>query len=148
MKNKNETQLNRKKKHHTGWIIVLVIVALLGISGGIGWSYVSKEHHEVRSLTLDHVDFGALKDGVYTGEYDGMYQWRTNTVQVTVSGGLVTDIKLLSAGFKYDDMTKPDALYDKVIKKQSLQVDTISGATLTSKGYLQAIENALLQAEK
>jgi uncharacterized protein with FMN-binding domain len=28
-----------------------------------------------------------------------------------------------------------------------LQVDTISGATLTSKAYLQCIENALIQAQ-
>jgi major membrane immunogen (membrane-anchored lipoprotein) len=31
----------------------------------------------------------------------------------------------------------------RVIREQSLQVDTISGATLTSKAFLKAIENAL-----
>ncbi len=35
----------------------------------------------------------------------------------------------------------------RVIQHQSLQVDTISGATLTANGYLMAIENALLKAE-
>jgi uncharacterized protein with FMN-binding domain len=34
-----------------------------------------------------------------------------------------------------------------VIQAQSLQVDTINSATLTSKAYLQAIENALVQAQ-
>jgi uncharacterized protein with FMN-binding domain len=38
-------------------------------------------------------------------------------------------------------------LYERVIQSQSLQVDTISGATLTSKAYLQCVENALLQAQ-
>jgi uncharacterized protein with FMN-binding domain len=38
-------------------------------------------------------------------------------------------------------------LYDRVVQAQSLQVDTISGATLTSKAWLQAVENALLQAQ-
>jgi uncharacterized protein with FMN-binding domain len=38
-------------------------------------------------------------------------------------------------------------LYSRVIAQQSLQVDTISGATLTSKAYLQAVENALVQAQ-
>jgi uncharacterized protein with FMN-binding domain len=38
-------------------------------------------------------------------------------------------------------------LYDRVIAAQSLQVDTISGATLTSKGWLQCVENALVQAQ-
>lgn len=129
-----------------GWIIAIAIVALLGIGGWFGMSYVFKEHREVRALPLNLVDFSELKDGVYTGEYEGMYKWRTNTVEVTVSGGKVTDIKLLSAGFSYDDMTKPDTLYDQIISQQTLQVDVISGATLTSKGYLQAVENALIQA--
>ncbi len=38
-------------------------------------------------------------------------------------------------------------LNDRVIESQSLQVDTISGATLSSKAYLQAVENALLTAQ-
>ena len=38
-------------------------------------------------------------------------------------------------------------LFDEVIKSQSLQVDVISGATLTSKAHLKAVENALEQAE-
>lgn len=131
-----------------GWIIAVAIVAVLGIGAGVGMSYVNKEHREVRNLPLNLADFSKLKDGVYTGKYDGMYNWRTNTVEVTVSGGKVTGIKLLSAGFKYDNMTKPDTLYNQIIEKQTLQVDVISGATLTSKGYLQAVENALIKAEK
>jgi uncharacterized protein with FMN-binding domain len=43
--------------------------------------------------------------------------------------------------------TDHETLYDRVIQAQSLQVDTISGATLTSKAYLQAVENALIQAQ-
>jgi uncharacterized protein with FMN-binding domain len=38
-------------------------------------------------------------------------------------------------------------LYDRVIESQSLQADTVSGATLTSNSYLQAIENALVNAQ-
>jgi uncharacterized protein with FMN-binding domain len=38
-------------------------------------------------------------------------------------------------------------LFRHVIESQSLQVDVISGATLTSKAHLKALENALEQAE-
>lgn len=38
-------------------------------------------------------------------------------------------------------------LFDEVIKSQTLQVDVISGATLTSKAHLKALEDALKQAE-
>jgi uncharacterized protein with FMN-binding domain len=43
--------------------------------------------------------------------------------------------------------TQAEVLYERVIQAQSLQVDTISSATLTSKAYLKAVENALLQAQ-
>ncbi len=132
-----------------GWIIALAIVVVLGAGGLVGWSYIAREHKQTMSLPLDAVDFGSLKDGVYVGSYEGgMYKWRENTVEVTVSSGKVTDIKLLEAKFEYNETEKLDALYGRVIDRQTLQVDAISGATLTSKGFLQAVENALLQAEQ
>ncbi len=131
-----------------GWVIALIAVAVLGIGGWIGMSYVFREHKEIRALPLNLVDFDALKDGVYTGEYEGgMYKWRQNTVKVTVSDGKVTGIEQVGAGFTYNEPDKLQSLYDRVIREQSLQVDVISGATLTSKGYLQAVENALLKAK-
>ena len=62
--------------------------------------------------------------------------------------GRVTDIKSVSAGYEYKDTDKLRALFDRVIDRQSLKVDTISGATLTANGYLMAVENALLKAAK
>lgn len=142
----NQTKRKRRK---TGWLIVLIVAVALGIGGGLSLQDVFKEHNEIRSLPLNAVDFTRLKDGVYIGEYEGgMYKWRENKVQVTVTDGKVSDIKLLSAVFKAEGTTDPEPLYDRVIKNQSLQVDAISGATITSKGYLQAVENALLQAEE
>lgn len=130
-----------------GWIIALSIVMVLGIGASVGMSRVFREHREIKSLPLNRVDFSRLKDGVYIGAYEGgMYKWRENKVQVTVSGGKVADIKLLEASFNSTGTTDPAPLYDRVIDRQSLQVDVISGATVTSKGYLQAVENALLQA--
>ncbi len=149
MKKQNELITKGKgKRKLSGWIIILLIVAVLGIGGAIGWSFLSKEHKEAINLPIRAVDFNNLKDGTYLGEYEGgMYKWRNNEVQVTVSSGKVTDIKLL----KNKENLKPEftnKLYDRVIKAQSLQVDTISGATLTSKAYLKSVENALDKAEK
>ena len=38
-------------------------------------------------------------------------------------------------------------IFDDVQKSKSLQVDVISGATLTSKVHLKALEDALKQAQ-
>jgi uncharacterized protein with FMN-binding domain len=131
-----------------GWLIGLGIAAGLGIAGGIGWSKLQKEHAEARSLPLDRVDFSKLKDGVYRGAYaGGMYKWRVNECQVTVADGKVSAIDLVSSPDPKARAQFTDMLYERVIEDQSLQVDTISGATLTSKGYLQCVENALLPAQ-
>lgn len=135
-----------------GWIIALVVLAVLCF--GVGavfcapWSPLKKEHAEAASLPLDGVDFSRLADGVYVGEYEGgMYKWRTNKVQVTVSGGKVTGIQVL----EHKENQKPEfleQLYSRVIEAQSLDVDVVSGATLTSKAYLKGVERALVQAKE
>lgn len=132
-----------------GWIIAITIVGGLGIAGGIGWSKLAREHREARSLPLNAVDFSKLNDGTYRGFYEGgMYKWRANECQVHVESGKVTGIQLVNTRFPSDKNTDHLALYDRVVQAQTLQVDTISGATLTSKAYLQAVENALLQAQR
>lgn len=132
-----------------GWIIAFVVVVGLAIAGVIGWSKLQKEHQEARSLSLNRVNFSKLKDGTYHGAYEGgMYQWRVNECDVTVKNGKVTDIQLTGSNDPGGKNTQHKELYDRVIKAQSLQVDTITQATLTSKAYLQAIENALVQAQK
>ena len=132
-----------------GWIITLIILSVLGIGGRVGWSYLSKEHREAAGLPLNAVDFGKLQDGTYRGAYaGGMYRWRANECAVAVSSGKVTDIQLVNSKDPGAENTQYRVLYERVIQAQSLQVDTISGATLTSKAYLQAVENALLQAQR
>jgi uncharacterized protein with FMN-binding domain len=133
----------------TGWVIAFIVVAGLGIAGGIGWSKLSQEHREARALPLDAVDFSKLDDGIYHGAYaGGMYKWRVNACDVTVTDGKVRDIQLVVSQDPGGKNTQHEALYERVIAAQSLQVDTISGATLTSKAYLQCVENALVLAQR
>jgi len=131
-----------------GWIIAIVVVAAAAIGGGIGWSKLMKEHREARSLPLNAVDFSRLSDGTYHGRYEGgMYRWRANECDVTVKDGKVSSIQLTVSQDPGGKNTLHEELFGRVIQAQTLQVDTISSATLTSKAYLQAVENALLQAQ-
>jgi uncharacterized protein with FMN-binding domain len=134
------------KRKMIGWIILLVVLTAAGIPAGIGISKLNKEHAEARNVSLDGVNFNHLTDGEYTGTYaGGMYKWRANTVKVVVSGGKLVEIDPIS-GIQDQGNGSTKMLYDRVIENQSLMVDTISGATLTSKGYLKAVEIALQQA--
>jgi uncharacterized protein with FMN-binding domain len=141
------------KRKMVGWIIAIVIV--VAVAFGVGamfcapWSPLKKEHEEAANVPIAAVDFSGLQDGTYTGEYaGGMYKWRENKVQVTVSSGKVTDIKVLEDANKKETVPERDATYAKVLEAQSLQVDVVSGATLTCKAYLKGIEDAVLKAEK
>jgi uncharacterized protein with FMN-binding domain len=129
-------------------VALLVFLVLLAVGGGIGWSFVAKEYREAASLPLNAVDFDALDDGTYHGVYaGGMYGWRYNECDVTVMGGKVSDIQLTHSADPGAENANAEIVYERVIQTQSLNVDTISGATLTSKGYLKAVENALVQAQ-
>lgn len=141
---------DKKKRKGTGCLIgFLALVVLVAVGGGVGWSLISKEHREAANLSLDAVNFNQLDDGTYHGVYPGgMYRWRANECDVTVTNGKVTSIQLAASTDPGSENTDAQMLYDRVIQAQSLQVDTISGATLTSKAYLKAVENALLQAQQ
>jgi uncharacterized protein with FMN-binding domain len=133
----------------TGIIVALVIAVSLGVGGGMGWSRVSKEHAEAGNVQIADVNFATLRSGTYEGTYEGgMYKWRAATVQVFVDSGKVKNITLLRSSDPGKKNTNQALLFDRVVQSQSLQVDVISGATLTSKAYLKSVENALVKAQK
>ena len=85
---------------------------------------------------------GAFTDGVFTGSSNG-YGGEI-TVQVTVENGQITDISILSAPGETDPyFSLAQSLLDTVKQRQTWEVDTVSGATYSSRGILGAIRNAL-----
>ena len=81
-------------------------------------------------------------DGVYTGSsrgYGGDIK-----VQVTVAGGKITDIQILSAaGETSEFLSQARKVIDRVLQAQTWEVDAVSGATYSSRGILGAIRNAI-----
>lgn len=145
----DEIKKAKKKRKLIGCLVVpSVILLILIIAGGVGWALLMKEHREAANLPLNAINFSKLSDGNYHGAYaGGMYKWRQNECNVTVLNGAVLDIQLLSTTDPARQNMDYEELYARVIKAQSLKVDTITSATLTSKAYLQCIENALIQAQ-
>lgn len=129
-------------------IAIIVFVTLVALGAGGALLFTAGERREAKNLPISAIDFKQLNDGTYIGEYEGgMYKWRANKVEINVSSRQVIDIKLLEHTEKRTSEFT-DELFGRVIQSQSLQVDTISGATLTSKACLKAVENALDKAQK
>lgn len=92
------------------------------------------------NLFLGSVD---LKDGTYTGVADGYGP--DLTVSVTVAGNVITDVQIVShneVGEKHYGVAI-EAIPAAIVAQQTPVVDTISGATYTSNGVMQAVINAL-----
>lgn len=91
------------------------------------------------SLFLSLISYGATKEGTGSG-YNGEIK-----VSVEVDGNKkILSIKVIKDS-EDNRIGKPalDKLITEIIKKQSPNVDTIAGATYTSKGLMEAVSNAL-----
>ncbi len=120
--------------------VILIIIILLVVVVGAGAFYLSSGLNDGAKLQVNSIDASSKKDGTYEGTYNGG-RW-TNKVAVTVKGGKITDIKIIKdVAFSKSDVT--DTVIKEVLKAQNTTVDAVSGATVTSKAYLKAIENAL-----
>lgn len=86
------------------------------------------------------------KDGTYTGTGTGFRG--QITVSVVVSGGKITKITTVSSkdDAKYFDRAF-SSITKNIISDQSSEVDTVSGATFSSRGIISAVSNALKTAE-
>ena len=65
---------------------------------------------------------------------------------VEISGGKIASIQIVENSDGSDYISKAASLIDSIITTQSTNVDTVSGATYSSVGIIQAVRDALGQA--
>jgi len=114
------------------FVVIILVVMFVGITDGL---------NEGKEVALDGIDLATVPDGSYTGTYD-FKRW-SNTLTVHVEDHKIAAIEVnedVSAAAMTDCA---DEVIMRVIKAQSTDIDAVSGATVTSKAYLKAIENAL-----
>ena len=85
-----------------------------------------------------------LKDGVYAGTGQGFNG--PISVRVTVSGGNVVNVEILSYSDDAPYFNRAKAVISKMIGKQGSSIDTVSGATYSSRGIIDAVRDALSKA--
>lgn len=95
-------------------------------------------------------DNGGLKDGTYTGSSENAYYGRVQ-VKVTVASHRIAAVDVLDypkdrRTSRYINSQALPLLQQEVIAANSANVDTVSGATLTSEAYLRSLNRALSQA--
>lgn len=115
-------------------IIVIVSISLLVTAG-----YFYLKSRPLPVIEIGSVNLKNLRDGSYTGEYKS--DPVSVIVKVDVTGNKITSVKIekheCGTGKKAEEIT------NEIIKAQSLDVDVVSGATLSSKVILKSVELAL-----
>lgn len=137
------------------WIL-LILLGVIGAGLAAGFFIDAPNRREIREMPIAAVDFEGLRDGTYEGYFDGGGSaMRAARVRVTVAAGAVTDIEVLEGAIDAEGKLQElsggltvDDLFGRVVEAQTLRVDTVTGATLTSKAHLKALEDALNQARK
>lgn len=89
-------------------------------------------------------DASAYADGTYYGTGTGFSG--ALTVEVVISGGKISSIQIIDTSDGDSYIQSASGLISNIIATQSTNVDTVSGATYSSVGIIEAVRNALSQA--
>lgn len=119
-------------------VLAIIIVFILVIGGGM--FYITRGLEAGSQVEISSIDLSSINDGIYNGKYSSG-RW-TNEISVAVKDHKITSIEII----KDVTIPKPEwtqQLFNSVIEEQDIDVDIISGATVTCKAYLKAIEIAL-----
>lgn len=128
-------------------IAILIIAFVIMILGFIGYISLNKEHKEALNVSLNDNNFQNLKDGIFIGNYEGgMFKWRANRIELEIKNGKLLKIKMLDSTDYGKKNIEYEEIFKRIIESQSLKVDAISGATLTTKGILKAVELGLVKS--
>jgi uncharacterized protein with FMN-binding domain len=92
----------------------------------------------------------SVKDGTFAGQ-TAQTQYGPVQVQITVSGGKLTDVtalQLTNDGGRSVQISQQAApiLRQEALHAQSAQIQAVSGATYTSQGYVTSLQSAIDQA--
>lgn len=95
-----------------------------------------------QKLEISTVDLDTASDGEYVGVCQNKILFAV--VKVKIQDHKITDVEVIEHKASYMEQARQIA--ERVCDEQSLNVDAISGATLTSNTVQKAIENALEDA--
>lgn len=104
-----------------------------------------QEMPEEPPVVEEFVAPSTYRDGIYTGTARGF--GGDITVQVTITDDTITDISIVSAeGETRSYFTKARYVISAMLTAGTPEVDTISGATYSSTGIINAVKSALMKA--
>lgn len=114
-------------------LVIIVTVSIIGIQS------INKNLKTYESFSFNRLDLSQVEDGTYTGSENGGIV--KATVEVTVKNHVITKIAILS--HECGKGKPAEVIVNDIVANNSLEVDTISGATYSSNVLKTAVYHAL-----
>jgi uncharacterized protein with FMN-binding domain len=148
------TSCPRKNAHYelstkelNPYLISGISLAMISSSYYTSYALVGDDSYNPSSIlsTLSQDNKLNCPDGTYTGTG---YGFRGElTLSITVKDGLITDINTVSSNEDYKFYERAfSGVTDQIISSQSADVDAVSGATYSSNGIMEAVNDAISNA--
>lgn len=106
--------------------------------------YVAKVKAKVDLLARQSLSTAKLRDGSYTGKASGYAEAKDIEVTLTIAAGKISDVRVNHE--EKIDLNATKIIPQRMIQKQSVQVDAVTGATVTSQAIVEGAFQALKQA--
>lgn len=118
--------------------IIVMIIVLASVAGIVTVKTIESKLDNLKTTEISVVDFSKFADGDYLGSYEAFPI--SVKVSVTVKNKKITTIDLIE--HKNGQGKNAETLIPQMIEKQTIKLDTISGATYSSIVILKAVEDA------
>lgn len=124
--------------------IFLIAILILAVGIYFGYQKLNLDLERLKDNEFETLKPNEWKDGSYLGE-STQFPIKV-TVEVRLQSQQITNISILE--HQTGEGQGAEAILDKVMDAQSLDVDVITGATYSSILILKAIEDALEKADE
>jgi uncharacterized protein with FMN-binding domain len=129
-----------------------ILIALAGTTLGAVAVLNGRQASTVDGPTPAGTAATAVSTGSFTGPIIST-QWGPVQVKVTIAGGRLTDVTALMTPNSHRrsvaiNQRATPILREEALTAQSAQIDTVSGATITSEAYSQSLQAALDRAAR
>lgn len=120
-------------------VIITFAILIAGIALATYLKQVDDYKRSVSETSIEEIRLSDIPNGIYIGECDVNFIYAK--VEVTIQNGEITDIRILE--HKNERGQAAEAVVDRIVTEQRIDVDAVSGATNSSTVLKKAVENAL-----
>ncbi len=123
------------------FIFIVTSTAVIFLTVLVGMVLVP-EALKTERIEIENINLEKVPDGAYYGSFESVLT--AASVLVRIEDQRIVEIRLVE--HVHSNGAAAERVLDRVLDEQCLDVDTVSGATASSKVLLKAVEDALVYA--